>query len=331
MDLSSTYLGLPLAHPFIMGASPLTCTLDSVRRLEDGGAAALVLHSLFEEQITMARHGQIHHMDPLDTQFSAALEAFPGPDRFALRPEAYLEHVRRAKAAVAIPVIASLNGMTAESWLTFAQTIEQAGADALELNIYEVVADPSQGAMAIESQIRDIVAELKKRLTIPVAVKLSPYFTAFANIAQALDRAGADGLVLFNRFFEPDFDIQSMAVVPRLELSTSADLALRLQWTALLRGRIRASIGVTGGVVSPSDGVKALLAGADAVQMVSAILRHGPTYFTVMREGLVQWMAAKSVATLADVRGRLSVGRATRPAFFERGQYIRTLHSGPSR
>jgi dihydroorotate dehydrogenase (fumarate) len=242
-----------------------------------------------------------------------------------------LEHLRRTKAAVAIPVVASLNGMTAESWLTFAQAIEQAGADALELNIYEMVADPNQGAMAIEAQIRDIVVELKKRLTIPIAVKLSPFFTAFANVAQALDQAGADGLVLFNRFFEPDFDIDAMTTLPRLELSTSAELALRLQWTALLHGRIRASIAVSGGVVSPSDGIKALLAGADAVQLVSAILRHGPAYFTVMRDGLTRWMASNHIATLSQVRGRLSAARGTRPAFFERGQYIRTLHSGPWR
>lgn len=329
MDLSPTYLGLRLAHPFIVGASPLTRTLDSVKRLEDGGAAALVLPSLFEEQITMERQGQIHHMDPLDTQFSAALADFPSADRFALRPDEYLEHLRRAKAAVKIPVIASLNGMTAESWLTFARNIEQAGADALELNIYQVVTDPDQGGMAIEAQIRDIVIDLKRSLTIPIAVKLAPFFTAFAHVAHALDQAGADGLVLFNRFFEPDFDIHAMATVPRLELSTNAELALRLQWTALLHGRIRASIAVTGGVVSPSDGIKALLAGADAVQMVSAILRHGPAYFIVMREGLAQWMASKQIATLADVRGRLSVAKGTDPAFFERGQYIRTLHSGP--
>ena len=326
MDLSTTYLGLALAHPFIVGASPLTRSLDSAKRLEDGGAAALVLPSLLEEQITMERQGQIHHMDPLDTQFSAALADFPSPDRSALRPE-YLEHVRQTKAAVNIPVIASLNGMTAESWLTFARNVEQAGADALELNIYEVVTDPDQDAMAIEAEIRDIVIDLKRSLIIPIAVKLAPFFTAFAHVAHMLDRAGADGLVLFNRFFEPDFDIDAMATVPRVELSTNAELALRLQWTALLHGRIRASIAVTGGVVSPCDGIKALLAGADAVQMVSAILRHGPAYFIVMREGLAQWMASKQIAALADVRGRLSVAHGTDPAFFERGQYIRTLRS----
>lgn len=331
MDLRTTYLGLPLAHPFIVGASPLTRSLDSVKRLEDGGAAALVMHSLFEEQITMARQGQIHHMDLLDQAFAAVLADFPSPDRFALQPGEYLELLRRTKTAVTIPVIASLNGMTSESWLTFARTIEEAGADALELNIYEVVTDPNQGAMAIEAQIRDVVMELKRSLTIPIAVKLTPFFTAFAHVAHTLDQAGADGLVLFNRFFEPDFDIQAMTTVPRLELSTNAELALRLQWTALLHGRIRASIAVTGGVVSPSDGIKALLAGADAVQQVSAILHNGPAYFIVMREGLAQWMASKHIATLADVRGRLSVAHGTDPAFFERGQYIRTLHSEPPR
>ena len=221
MNLSTTYLGLHLTHPFMVGASPLVDHLDTVRRLEDGGSAAIVFHSLFEEQVTMAASGRIHHMDPLDEQFAAVLSDFPAPDRYALAPDEYLEQVRRVKAAVKIPVIASLNGTTAESWLRFALSIEQAGADALELNMYEVVSDADQSATAVEALIRDIVVELKRRLKIPIAVKLSPFFTAFGNFAHQLDKAGADGLVLFNRFHQPDIDVREDRKSTRLNSSHS--------------------------------------------------------------------------------------------------------------
>jgi dihydroorotate dehydrogenase (fumarate) len=327
MNLTTKYLGLTLAHPFMIGASPLVDHLDTVKRLEDGGASAIVLHSLFEEQITMAESGRIHQMDPLDKQFADALSGFPLPERYALSPDHYLEHVRRVKAAVHIPVIASLNGMTAESWLKFAANIEQAGADALELNMYAVVTDPDQSSMAIESQIRNVVVELKySGLQIPIAVKLSPFFTALGHVAHQLDQAGANGLVLFNRFYQPDIDINAMIAVPHLELSTSAELLLRLRWLAILHSRVRCSLAVTGGVATPTDGIKALLAGAHAVQMVSAILRHGPAYFTAMREGLVRWMESKQLASIDEVRGRVDGGTAG-TSIVERANYIRTLQS----
>ncbi len=327
MNLSTTYLGLTLAHPFMIGASPLIDHLDTVRRLEDGGAAAIVLHSLFEEQITMAQSGQIHHMDPLDKQFAGSLADFPLPERYALAPDEYLEHLRRVKAAVKIPVIASLNGTTAESWLKFALSIEEAGADALELNMYQIVADPDQSGLAIESEIRDVVLDLKRGLKIPIAVKLSPFFTAFSQFAHQLDKAGADGLVMFNRFYQPDIDIRELTVSPQLELSTSSELLLRLRWVALLHARVRASLAITGGVATPTDGVKAILVGAHAVQMVSAILRHGPPYFISMREGLARWMESKQFASIDEVRGRLSLWRSSDPTACERANYIRTLQS----
>jgi len=327
MDLSTKYLGLTLAHPFISGASLLAAHLDTVKRLEDGGSAAIVLHSLFEEQITMAESGQIHHMDPLDKRFAAVLSDFPVPERYPLGPTEYLEHLRKAKQAVAIPVIASLNGMTGESWLKFALDIEQAGADALELNMYEVVTDPDQSAMAIETQIRDVVSELKHSLKIPIAVKLSPFFTAFGHLARELDEAHADALVLFNRFYQPDIDLHELVASPQLELSTSSELRLRLRWLAILHGRVRASLAVTGGVAAPNDGVKAILAGAHAVQMVSAILRHGPHYFVAMREGLSRFMDSRQFASLGEVRGRVSLARTADPNVFERANYIRTLQS----
>ena len=326
MQLTTRYLGLTLQTPFMIGASPLVDHLDTVKRLEDGGCSAIVLHSLFEEQISLAESGRIHQMDPFEKQFSGALAGFPQPERYTLTPDEYLEHIRRVKAAVAVPVIASLNGMTAENWLKFALSIEQAGADALELNVYEVVSSPDQSSAVIENEIRGIVSELKHRLKMPVAVKLSPFFTAFGHFAHQLDRAGADGLVLFNRFYQPDIDIHAMAIVPRLELSSSAELLLRLRWVALLHAQLRCSLAVTGGIETPTDGIKALLAGADAVQMVSAILRHGPAYFTAMRDGLERWMETRQVSSIDEIRGAVD-GRNGNVDVLERANYIRTLQS----
>lgn len=326
MDLTTTYLGLRLAHPFMIGASPLAAHLDTVRRLEDGGAAAIVLHSLFEEQISMAESGRIHQMDPYERQFAGALSGFPLPEHYPLAPDEYLEHIRRVKDAVRIPVIASLNGMTSESWLRFSTSIQQSGADALELNMYEVATDPSESAAFIETRIRDIVLELKRALTMPIAVKLAPFFTAFAHVARQLDRSGVDGLILFNRFYQPDIDISTMTAVPNLELSTSSELLLRIRWLCVLHSRLRCSLGATGGVATPTDGIKTILAGAHAVQMVSAILRHGPAYFVAMRDGLTRWMEAKHLSSLDEVRGRVD-GHAGVPNVIERANYIRTLQS----
>ncbi len=325
IDLSTTYLGLRLTGPFMAGASPLGDHLDTARRLEDAGCAALVLHSLFEEQISMQETGRIHHMDPLDRQFTPVVSYFPKPDAFALGPDEYLEHLRKVKAAVAMPVIGSLNGATPEAWLKFSTLIQQAGADALELNMYAVVTDLDQSAIAIERGVKQIVQDLKRTLTIPVAVKLSPFFTAFGNVARELDTVGADGLVLFNRFLQPDIDIRHLAVWPHLELSSSQELLLRLRWLAILHGQVRCSLAATGGVVTPNDGIKAILAGADAVQMVSAILRHGPSYFALMRDELSRWMESLELHSLEDVRGRLSLAKTDAPSAFERAQYVRTL------
>jgi dihydroorotate dehydrogenase (fumarate) len=330
IDLSTTYLGLHLANPFMVGSSPLADHLDTARRLEDAGCAAIVLHSLFEEQISQSESGRIHHLDPLDRQFATILSYFPEPDAYAVGPDEYLEHLRRVKEAVRIPVIGSLNGVTAEAWLKFAKRIEQAGADALELNMYEVVTEPNETAPVIERGLRQIVEDLKHELKIPLAVKLSPYFTAFANVAHELERGGAAGLVLFNRFLQPDIDIQHLAVWPRLELSTSAELLVRLRWVAILRNQVRCSLAVTGGVATPNDGIKALLAGADVVQMVSAILRNGPSYFALMRDELRRWMESLGFARIDDFRGRVSMAGTEAPSAFERAQYIRTVSSWSS-
>ncbi len=327
METATSYLGLRLDHPFIAGASPLAASLDTVRRLEDAGCAAIVMHSLFEEQITSAEAGVIRHMDPLDEQFAAGLASYPALTDYRLAPRDYLEHLRRVKASVHIPVIASLNGTSSESWLRFARLLEQAGADALELNLYEVVTDLNVPGVALESTLRELVVDLKDALRIPVAVKLSPFYTAFGNVARQLDRAGADGLVLFNRFYQPDIDVQRLSAAPTLELSRNDELRLRLRWLAILHGRVKASLALTGGIETPADGIKAILAGAHVVQLVSAVLRHGPDYFGAMRQGLVRWMEWQEMRTLDDMRGRVSLASVADAAAFERAHYIRALQS----
>jgi dihydroorotate dehydrogenase (fumarate) len=327
METATSYLGLRLSHPFIAGASPMSANLDTLRRLEDAGCAAVVMHSLFEEQITATDGGMIRHMDPLDEQFAQGLAYYPALTDYRLAPRDYLEHLRRVKATLDIPVIASLNGTTSESWLRYAQLLEQAGADALEVNLYEVVTDLNVPGVALESTLRELVVDLKDALRIPVAVKLSPFYTAFGNVARQLDRAGADGLVLFNRFYQPDIDVQHMTATPTLELSRNDELRLRLRWLAILHGRVKASLALTGGIETPADGIKAILAGAHAVQLVSAVLRHGPDFFATMRQGLVRWMEWQEVRTLNDMRGRVSLANAADAAAFERANYIRALQS----
>jgi dihydroorotate dehydrogenase (fumarate) len=327
MDISTSYLGLHLAHPFVVGASPLSARLDSVKRLEDAGAAALVLHSLFEEQITMAESGRIHHRDPLDAEFAGALADFPASTDYPFLPDEHLEYLRQVKQAVKVPVIASLNGTSAESWLKYAELLQKAGADALEVNLYQVLTDLSIPGLAVETQIRDTVLELKRRLRIPIAVKLSPFFTAFGNFARQLDQAGVDGLVIFNRFYQPSIDIKRMTAESSLELSRSSELLLRLRWLAILHGHIRASLAVTGGIETPPDGIKALLAGANAVQVVSAVLRHGPGFLKTMQEGLVAWMEWQHIPSVDEMCGRVSLRTTADPSAFERANYIRTLHS----
>lgn len=327
MDTSTSVLGFRLPHPFIAGASPLGFHLDAVKRLEDGGCAAIVIPSLFEEQITERATGRIHHRDPLDPVWAQWLADFPPASAYPLGPDAYAEHIARAKRAVHVPVVASLNGTSGESWLRFARVIEQAGADAMELNLYQVVADLGTPSAAVETELANAVGELKRSLKIPIAVKVSPFFAAFGHVARQLDAAGADGLVLFNRFYQADIDIDTMQPFPHIELSTSADLVLRLRWLAILYGRVRPTLVATGGVNTPEDGIKALLAGADAMQMVSAVLRHGPQHFGVMRAGLEHWMERHRVARLNDMRGRASLARTPDPAAFERAHYIRSLQT----
>ncbi len=327
MRTDTSYLGLRLPHPFIAGASPFGHHLDSVRRLEDAGCAAIVLHSLFEEQITASRQGRLRHMDRADVAPAPPFALLPPEDDYPLGPDAYAEHIRRVKQAVRIPVIGSLNGTSPESWLTFARVIEQAGADALELNLYEIVPDLHVSAQAVEDEMAGIVGEAKRILTIPIAVKVSPFFTAFGHMARQFDKAGADGLVLFNRFYQTDIDITAMKIAPHVELSTRHELLLRLHWLAILYGRIRPSLALTGGVDSPDDGIKGILSGADVVQLVSALLRYGSRYVEVMRQGLEEWMERYEIPSVDDMRGLASLRRVADPGVLERAGYIQTLQS----
>jgi len=331
MELDTAYLGMRLPHPFIAGASPFGYRLDTVKRLEDAGCAAVVLHSLFEEQVGLVTEGRISHMNPDDERFTEMIGYYPPATAYRYSPYEYAEYLHRVTQAVKIPVIGSLNGRTRQSWLSFARMIEQAGAAALEVNWYQVHTDARASSAAIEDELVEMVREVKGVLTIPVAIKLSPFFTAFANVAHQLAEAGADGLVLFNRFYQPDIDIRTMHVVPRIELSTSAELPLRLRWISILCGRVRASLAVTGGVAAPYDGIKAVLAGADVIQMVSALLHHGPSYIEVMRHSLEQWLEWHHMGSVAEARGLLSHRKTQDPGAWERANYIRTLQSWDTR
>lgn len=326
MDLSTRYLGFELPHPLICGASPLGLDLDLVRRLEDAGAAAMVLPSLFEEQVEQDPLGSLPPRPPALPPESG-LDFLPRPSEFALGPEAYLEHLHRVKSAVALPVIASLNGTTFGGWLAYARLLEQAGADALELNVYELATDPEASSRAIEEGTVEMLAAVCDAVLVPVAVKLSPYYTALAHFARRLDRAGATGLVLFNRFYQPDVDLERLEVLPDLHLSDSRELLLRLRWLAILRGRIEGSLAASGGVARAEDVVKAVACGADAVQVVSALLRHGPERLTSLRDELAQWLERHDYDALSELQGSLSLERCPDPAAFERAQYMRVLQS----
>jgi dihydroorotate dehydrogenase (fumarate) len=330
MDLTTTYLGLTLPHPLIPGASPLADDLDTVKRLEDAGAAAIVLRSLFEEQITREQIAEFIHQDPHGESFAEAMSYFPSPEAFVLGPDEYLGHLGRVKAAVGVPVIASLNGTTPGGWLRYARLMQQAGADALELNVYHIATDPETSGAEIESQTVEMVREVKRGLAIPLAVKLSPFFASFAHVARGLDAAGADGLVLFNRFYQPDIDVRELTVSHTLHLSDSSELRLRLRWMAILAGRLRASLAVTGGVHTAEDVVKSVMAGAHAVQMVSAILRRGPEHLRTVRSDLVAWMEENEWGSLAEMRGNMSLQRVPDPKVYERANYMLMLQGWDS-
>jgi dihydroorotate dehydrogenase (fumarate) len=327
MDLSTNYLGLRLPHPLVPGASPLSDDLDTVKQLEDAGAGAIVLRSLFEEQISREEEATRNHWNSHDDAFAEAVTFFPSPDSFVLGPDEYLNHVQRVKQSVRIPVIGSLNGMTPGGWLSYAHLIEQAGADALELNVYHAPTDFETSGSEVERQTVEMIRQVKQGLKIPLAVKLSPYFTAFAHFARQLDGAGADGLVLFNRYYDPDIDVQELNVLRTLQLSDSADLPLRLRGIAALAGRVKASLAITGGVHTALDVVKSTMAGAHVTQMVSALLRNGPGHLRKVRADLEAWMEENEWSSLNEMRGNMSQERIPNPQIYERANYMLMLQT----
>jgi dihydroorotate dehydrogenase (fumarate) len=327
MDLSTTYLGLKLKNPIVAAASPLTADLDYLKRLEDAGAGAAVLHSLFEEQIAHEA-AELEHLAAQGTEsYAESLSFFPEPEDYRLGPEDYLEHIRRAKAALGIPVIASLNGTTAGGWTKYAMQMEQAGADALELNVYFVAADATMDGRAVEDLHVDILKAVKAAVRIPVALKLSPYFSGMAAMATRMDQAGADGLVLFNRFYQPDIDLDNLDVVPNLVLSSEHEMRLPLRWIAILHGRLRASLAATSGIATAAHVLKVLMAGADVAQVCSVLLRKGIGEVRAILDQMGNWMREREYESVTQMKGSLSQRAAAQPAAFERANYMKTLNS----
>jgi dihydroorotate dehydrogenase (fumarate) len=326
MNLASTYMGFELPHPLIPGASPLVDDLDRVRQLEDAGAPMIVMNSLFEEQITSEQHATRRSLEAGNESFAEALTYLPDPEDYSLGPDEYLEQVRRIKAAVSVPVIGSLNGTTLGGWLTYARLIKDAGADGLELNLYELATDLAETGEQVEERSLQVVRTLRRALRIPIAVKLSPFYSSIANFAAKLDRQGVDAILLFNRFYQPDIDVEQLEVL-RVNLSSPAELLLRLRWLAMLSGRVRASLGATGGVHSAIDAIKAVMAGAHGVQMVSALLQRGPSYLRQVRDDLERWLEVHEYESLAQMQGSMSLLRCDNPKMYERANYMRILQS----
>jgi dihydroorotate dehydrogenase (fumarate) len=324
MDLSTTYLGIRLPHPIIVGAGPLSDDLDGAKALEDAGATMVVLRSLYEEEITGEQMDDFILSESHNDSFAEANSFSPEPE-LALGPDEYLNHLRKIKGAVNIPVIASLNGVTPGGWISFARLLEEAGADGLELHIYHAASDMTLSAAEVERQAVDIVREVKRSVRIPIAVKLAPLLTAFAHFANQLDAAGADALVLFTRFHRVDIDVDELEVIRTLPLSDSSELPLRLRGTAALAGRIKASIGITGGVHTGLDVIKAKMAGAHATQMVSALLRNGPAHLRTVLDEIKAWMHEHEWNSLGEMRGNMSFNRIPDPAAYERANFRMAL------
>lgn len=325
MDLSTRYMGLHLRNPIVASASPLTGTLDGIRRLEDAGVAAIVLPSLFQEEIEADAARAERLVGAYDESWPEARTNFPILPDGGSGPHRYLDLVRHASAATYIPVIASLNGVTYEGWTDYAKSIEEAGAQGLELNIYFIPADISQSGRDVEQRYLDILRQVRASVSIPVSVKLSPYFSSIGYMAVELQKAGADALVLFNRFYQPDFDIVALKVLTDLALSEPAEIRLPLLWLAVLRGRVKASLAATTGVETSDQVVKYLLAGADVVMATSALLRHGPSHVGVLLAGLEEWLTAREFSSVEVVRGIMSQSRLADPQAFERANYIKIL------
>ncbi len=329
MDLSTSYLGLKLQHPLMPGASPLVENLDTVRRLEDAGAAAIVLHSLFEEQIISEQFRQEQDVEVPEETFAEAITYYPRRNEYqAVGPDYYLERIRKIREIVNVPVIASLNGISIGTWIEYAAMCEQAGADALELNVYFLATDAEENSETVEHRVVEVVKAVKSSITIPVAIKLSPFFSSLPNLIKRIEEAGAEGIILFNRFYQPDIDVEELRAVPKLRLSDSTELLLRLRWIAILSGRMGLSLGASGGVHTAIDAVKIVMAGAHGVQMVSALLKNGPNYLRQVLDDMTSWMEQHDYESIDQMRGSMSLLNCPDPAAFERENYMRILQGG---
>lgn len=325
MNLKTTYLGLDLKNPVMPGASPLVDQLDNVRRLEDAGAAAIVMHSLFEEQINNDQLAMFAHTENPAESFSEATSYFPRMEDYALGPDRYLAQISKIKEMCEIPVIGSLNGVSIGGWTDHARLIQQAGADALELNVYYVATNPDEPGIAVQQRTLDILQAVKDSVTIPVAVKLSPFFSSPGHFAKQLDAMGAAGVILYNRFYQPDIDIEELEATHRLELSNSTELRLRLRWAAILHGHLKGDIAVSGGVHTVEDIIKAIMCGANVVQVVSALLKYGPSHIGSLITGLRHWLDDHDYESVDQMRGSMSHRNCPDPSVFERANYLRVL------
>jgi len=326
-ELKTTYLGLTLDCPVVVSSNPLCEEVDNIRRMEEAGAGAVVLHSLFEEQIAAENEVLDYFVNQAGESYAEALSYFPSMEGYNHGPEGYLEHIRKAKAAVDIPIIASLNGVSTGGWIRYARLIEEAGADALELNLYYLPTHPSQTSAQVEEMYLTLVRDVVRSVRIPVAVKITPYFSALANMAHRLAEAGARGLVLFNRFYQPDIDLEALEVAPRLYLSRPEELLERLRWTAILSPHLGADLAITGGVHSAEDVLKAMMVGAKVAYMASAVLRHGIEHVARVRSDLLTWMEEREYQSIEQMQGSMSQRRVAEPGAYERANYMTVLQS----
>ena len=325
MNLTTSYMGFQLKNPLVVSPSPLSEPLDNMKRMEDAGAAAIVLHSLFEEQISFLSNELNANLQQGELSYAESLTYFPDAGDYKMGPDRYLEHVRQAKETVDIPIIGSLNGVSSGGWHNFAEQIEQAGADALELNVYFIPTDPDMDGQKVEKMYLDLVRDVKATVSIPVAVKIGPYFSSVANMAHKLDEAGADALVMFNRFYQPDLDVENLEVKSDLTLSSSWELRLRLRWVAILCEAIKADMAVTGGVHTVADVLKCMMAGAKVAMTTSSLLKQGIDHRSGLRDGLVQWMEEHEYESIEQMQGSLSQRKCPEPAVFERANYLKIL------
>ena len=326
MDLKTTYLGLKLKNPLVPSASPLSRSLDGMKRLEDSGAAAVVMYSLFEEQIEHEASELEHYLAYGSRAHAEALDYFPRPEEYSAGPDQYVELVSSAKQSLSIPVIASLNGISTGGWIEYAKKLEQAGADAIELNIYYIPTDPVLTGQEVEERYVNVLTAVRRAVKIPIAVKLSPYFSSLANVATRLDKAGANGLVLFNRFYQPDFDLEALEVAPNVVLSTSDSIRLPLRWVAILHGVVKTSLAGTGGIHTAEDVIKMVMAGADVAMMCSALLKHGPKHLKTVLDDLNKWMVEHEYLSIEQMKGSMSQASVADPAAFERANYMKALN-----